>query len=332
MGGKGYEGARLREEVAARRLVGRNPEFRREVEKLPKIARSEASVLVLGETGTGKEIVARTIHHLSPRSSRAFVPVNCGALPLELVESELFGAEKGAYTGAMEARSGLVEEAAGGTLFLDEVDCLPTAAQVKLLRFLQDGEFRHLGSTKTRRVDARVIAATNTDVGKSLAEGHLRSDLFYRLNVLQVRLPRLRDRAEDVLPLARHFLKKHAPRGEEPKRLSTEAESTFLRYSWPGNVRELEHLIQRALVLSDRATEIEPDHLDLTPVPGEVDRAVTMREAKEQVVKRFEKSYLERMLALHRGNISRAARGAQRSRRGFWGLLKKHGIDASRFR
>jgi transcriptional regulator with PAS, ATPase and Fis domain len=325
------ENTRIRESVALGRLIGDSPCFQREIEKLPRIARSEASVLIRGETGTGKEVVARTIHYLSRRRRGPFVPVNCGAIPPTLVESELFGVEKGAYTGALEARLGLVEEGTDGTLFLDEVDCLPVSAQVKLLRFLQEHEVRHLGSTKTRRVDTRVLAATNSDARSKLADGSLRADLFYRLNVLQVRLPPLRDRTDDVLALARHFLRKHTAEDGAERRLSEEAESALLLHGWPGNVRELEHAVQRALVLGGGARRIEAHHLEL----AERDAAYgsgTLTEEREAVVSRFEKRYVERMLALHRGNISRAAKAADRSRRGFFGLIKKHGIDVARFR
>jgi len=325
------ESSLIRQSVALGRLIGTSPCFEREIGKLPRIARSEASVLIRGETGTGKEIVARTIHYLSRREAGPFVPVNCGAIPVELVESELFGVEKGAYTGAAEARRGLVEEGEDGTLFLDEVDCLPPSAQVKLLRFLQEREVRHLGSTKTRRVDTRVVAATNSDTERKLRDGSLRADLYYRLNVLQVQLPPLRDRCDDVLALTRHFLRKHGSADTPQRRLSRRAERALLLHAWPGNVRELEHVVQRALVLCGDSASIELAHLELTLDPA-ADEPGTMSEEKEEVVSRFEKRYVERMLALHRGNISRAARAAERSRRGFFGLIRKHGIDVTRFR
>src|ERR1044071_3031630 len=188
---------KIKEELGMKQLVGESEAFLAEIEKLPLVAKCDASILITGDSGTGKELCARAIHYLSPRASQSFLPVNCGAIPAELIENELFGHVSGAFTGAKTTRQGLIDEANGGTLFLDEVDCLPLIAQVKFLRFLQEREFRPLGVTKTRKADVRVIAATNINCEDAVREGKLRQDLYYRLNVIQLKLPSLRDRRED---------------------------------------------------------------------------------------------------------------------------------------
>lgn len=196
----------LKERLGLKQLIGENPAFLAEIKKIPIIAKCDASVLISGETGTGKELCARAIHYLSPRASKPFIPVNCGAIPVELVENELFGHKRGAFTGASTSQSGLIHEADGGTLFLDEIDCLPLLAQIKLLRFLQEKEYRPLGSTKMQKADVRVIAATNVDLEAVVREGKLRRDLYYRLNIIPLTLISLRERREDIPLLAHHFL------------------------------------------------------------------------------------------------------------------------------
>jgi two-component system response regulator GlrR len=312
-------------------LVGENQKFLKEIEKIPSIAKCEASVLISGETGTGKELCARAIHYLSARSRQAFIPINCGAIPADLVENELFGHESGAYTGAKTSRPGLIQEAQGGTLFLDEIDCLPLIAQVKLLRFLQEKEFRSLGSTKICKANVRIIAATNSDCEEAVLSGKLRRDLFYRLNVIPLNLPSLRERGEDVLLLARHFLVKH---GAELNKQITGFSPNALRklyfYEWPGNVRELEHIIMRAVVLSDNkiisADDITLlDHKD--PWLSE-----SFQEAKHRVVEDFESAYIRSLLLRCSGNISEAARMARKNRRAFWELIRKHHISVKSLR
>jgi len=312
-------------------LIGENEKFLKEIEKIPSIAKCDAGVLISGETGTGKELCARAIHYLSPRTRQPFIPLNCGAIPLDLVENELFGHESGAFTGAKTTRPGLAQEADGGTLFLDEIDCLPLMAQVKLLRFLQEKEFRSLGSTKTSRANVRIIAATNANCEEAVESGRLRRDLYYRLNVIPLTLPSLRERGEDVLLLARHFLVKHATElNKQIAGFSPGAVRKLYFYEWPGNVRELEHVIMRAVVLSDHAIIRGDDitlleHVDPT-------RSESFQEAKDRTVADFERTYISSLLLKSHGNISEAARLARKNRRAFWELIRKHHISVSSLR
>jgi two-component system, NtrC family, response regulator GlrR len=317
----------LKVQMGLAQLVGQSTVFRAAVERIPLVARCDVSLLIAGETGTGKELCAHAIHHLSRRAHRAFIPVNCGAIPAELVENELFGHERGAFTTAIAAQSGLVAEAEGGTLFLDEIDCLPSLAQVKLLRFLQEREYRPLGSAKMQRADVRVIAAANGDLDEAVRVGRLRQDLYYRLNVIPLRLPPLRERREDIPLLARHFLAKYVAEFDKPGlSLADSAVERLRRYDWPGNVRELEHLITRVVVLAPRAV-IEGDDLGL-PHLAETAGAASFRDAKN----RFERGYVEDLLRAHGGNITKAAETAHKNRRAFWELIRKHHIDAMRFK
>ena len=306
-------------------IIGEAPAFVAALQELPKIAKCDASVLLKGETDTGKEIVARAIHYLSPRSAKPFVPVNCGAIPLDLLENEFFGHEAGAFTSANTARRGVVQEAEGGTLFLDEIDCLPAAAQVKLLRFLQDGHFRPLGSERVCQGNVRLIAASNTDFTEALKSGRFRKDLYFRLNVLSVSLPPLRDRASDVLLLARHFLSKHAQKFAAPVRDFAPATRMKLScYDWPGNVRELENVVERAVVLAEQAL-IQPQDIRLQEAVSP-EHDVGFHELKAMAIEQFERNYLRQALAAHDGNITKAAESAHKDRRAFWELLRKHRI------
>ncbi len=327
---------RTREKLALRNLVGRSPGFREVLRRIPLVAQADSTVLVTGETGTGKEVVSRAIHHLSARSSRPFVPVNCGALPFDLVENELFGHERAAFTGADRARTGLIAEAEGGTLLLDEVDSLPPGAQVKLLRFLQDREYRRLGSPRAERADVRVIAATNTDVDGAIAAGRLRRDLFYRLNVLPLRLPALAERRDDVPLLARHFLAVHARTlGRPCPALPAPAAEALAARDWPGNVRELSHLMERAVVMAGEGGVVRTADLwsaGAGASEGPDDGRPSFAEAKRRVVERFERAYLQEVLYAHGGNIARASKAARKNRRAFFELLRKHHIEAERFR
>jgi DNA-binding NtrC family response regulator len=318
----------LKEKLGLRQLVGESPAFVSEVQKFPLVAKSDASVLISGETGTGKELCARAIHYLSPRANKPFVPINCGAIPVELVENELFGHEREAFTGANSSRLGLIHESDGGTLFLDEIDCLPLLAQVKLSRFLQEKEYRPLGSMKLRRADVRVISATNIDLLDAVRQGKLRQDLYYRLNIVPVSLPPLRERKEDILLLSRHFLAKYAARFNKPAvDFSPAALQTLMSYDWPGNVRELEHVVERALVFSEdeiiQAGNILLSNATATP------RDESFQEAKARVVAQFERRYIRELLIAHRGNITKAAQAAHKNRRAFWQLIRKHKIDVA---
>ena len=283
---------KLKEEIGLKQIIGESTVLLEEVKRVPRFARCDATVLISGESGTGKEIFARAIHYLSPRADRPFVPVNCGALPEHLVESEIFGHKRGAFTGATADQAGLIREAEGGTLFLDEIDGLTRQAQVKLLRFLQDGEYRSVGSQQILHADIRVVAAANADLSRLVREGNFREDLFYRLNVLALTLPSLRERRGDILLLAHHILETQAALAKAaPKNLSLGALNRLLGHSWPGNVRELENVLTRAIVLCDRDT-IELSDLNL-PDDDAAEENQSFQTMKSRVIRRFEHDFLE---------------------------------------
>jgi DNA-binding NtrC family response regulator len=305
------EVVRLREEVNRRErldnLIGRSPAMQEVFGLIRRMAGSQASVLVTGDSGTGKELVARAIHAHGPRKARPFVAMNCSAIPETLLESELFGYARGAHSTARSDRQGLFVEADGGTLFLDEIAEMPLALQPKLLRVLQDGEVRPLGTNKVERVDVRVIAATNRDLAAHLREGHLREDLYYRLNVVQIHLPPLRARSEDVLPLAAHFLARSATRaGKSLRGFAESAKKIILAYPFPGNVRELENMVERAVALAE-GDLIGPD--DLPPIMRERRSQDRMATAVAQglTLDQLEREYIERVLDAEGGNKTRAA-------------------------
>ncbi|MBI4986012.1 MAG: sigma 54-interacting transcriptional regulator, partial [Rhodocyclales bacterium] len=243
-------------------MVGNSRGFRAAYELLQQAAHSQITVLLLGETGVGKELFARALHDRSARSQAAFVAINCAAMPLDLVESELFGVEKGAYTGALVARPGRFERADGGTLFLDEIGDLPLPAQAKLLRVLQEGEIERLGDDKARKVNVRLVAATNADLKQLVRDGKFRADLYYRLNAFQIAIPPLRERTEDVALLAKSFLAKYAAtHGKKLRGFSDKAKRALLAYPWPGNIRELQNTVERGVILAPSGARIEVDHL-----------------------------------------------------------------------
>ena len=317
-------------------LIGSNPSFLRELDRIPVIAGCDAGVLVLGETGTGKELCAQAVHYLSARASQPWVAVNCGALPPDLVESELFGHVRGAFTHAHDNRLGLVAQASGGTLFLDEVDSMPPLAQVKLLRFLQDKEFRPVGSSRAQHADVRVIAASNTNLAQLAAGGNFRPDLYYRLNVLTLTLPPLRERTEDLIPLSQHFVQQFAAEFNRPvTALSDAARRRILGYDWPGNIRELQHAIQRGVLLAP-GDEVLGDDLGIGAGEPPPDTTHTdddsFQAAKARAVELFERDYIERLLVRCEGNITHAARAAGKNRRAFFELLRRYAIDAEHFR
>lgn len=306
-------------------MIGHSEAFLCVERLIARIARCDAPVLIEGETGTGKDLAARAIHYGSARRDRPFVPVNCGALPDTLLESEMFGHRRGAFTDAHDDQLGLVALAHSGTLFLDEVDALTPKGQVMLLRFLQDQQYRPIGGRREERADARIIAASNQPLAALIESGRFRLDLFYRLQLMQLTLPPLRQRITDLPILARHFIDLGAARFNVPARpLSADTVAWFQRYEWPGNIRELEHLIYRALLQCD-GPEISvpaPDHLrcpaSATAPEGH------FRSAKERAIAAFEQAYLERLIDRAHGNISVAARLAGTERRHLGRLLKKH--------
>jgi len=320
-------------------LVGKSPAMKNVYQLLEQASALEITVLLNGETGTGKELAARAIHYHSGRKERRFVPVNCGALPSELVESELFGHAKGSFTGAVGAKPGLFEEAEGGTIFLDEIGELPLAVQVKLNRVLQEREVRRVGDNRAEKVDVRVIAATHRDLKAEVAAGRFREDLFYRLNVFPILLPALRDRREDVPLLAAHFLEKHASAlRKELSKFEPDALRALTGYPWPGNVRELENAVERAVaVAKGSAIELR----DLPPdvkgtqegaIPGEVLAKMPYREAVDLARDRVSRDYLTVLLREHEGNVTHAADRAGMERESLHRLLKRFGIRSDDFK
>jgi len=317
-------------------LVGQAPAFEHLRSRLRNLAKAEGPVLISGETGTGKELVAHAIHRMSPRKHNPFVAVNCGSLTDSLFESELFGHERGAFTDAHTRRPGLMTQAAGGTLFLDEVDTLTTRGQVALLRALQDRSFRPLGSTVEHRVDVRFLAATNARLDRLVESGSFRIDAYYRLCVFSVALPPLRERREDILPLALHFLRKYAGESRLALELSPTAVKALLAWDWPGNVRELESAIMRAIPSSNdgriTAADLGLPSLSECADGEEIpDGIQTFKSQKRRILEVFERQYLTRLMAEHCGNVSRAARAAGKERRDLGKLLKRHGLDARQF-
>lgn len=316
----------LRAKLGLRQIIGESPAFQAALKQLPQIARYQACVLLLGETGTGKEVFARAIHYHGTRSAKPFIPVNCGAIPVDLLENEFFGHESGAFTSAGSARRGLLSEADGGTLFLDEVDCLPALAQVKLLRFLQDGQFRPLGGERSCSADVRVIAASNGNLQEAIESGRFRKDLYYRLNVLSLKLPPLRERGQDIPLLARHFLANYAAKFDAPAReFSPEALQKLVCYHWPGNVRELENVIQRAVVLAGQPA-VGPEDIGIGEPAAALENR-NFRSQKARAIAEFEQTFVRRLLAAHSGNITKAAASAGKDRRAFWELMRKHQIS-----
>jgi DNA-binding NtrC family response regulator len=311
-------------------LVGESESFVRAIKNIPPLAQSYATVLICGETGTGKELFARAIHYHSPRRNKPFIPVNCAALPDHLFENELFGHVKGAFTDASSSEKGLIAEAEGGTLILDEVDTLSPAAQAKLLRFLQNGEYRPLGSSRSVTANVRIIAASNTDLFDRVKAKLFREDLYFRLSALSVIIPPLRERIEDIVHLSDHFLTQYAQEHDTERRgISGEAVRKLMAYHWPGNVRELEGLILRALVLT-ASTILQPEDIN---VPYESPRLLhtLLRQAKNNLIQNFELDYLTRLLAAHRGNITHAAKAAGKQRRALQRLLRKYDLKPQSF-
>jgi DNA-binding NtrC family response regulator len=320
-------------------LVGSSPQMKRIFELIEGVAYSSSTILIQGESGTGKELVARAVHHRSPRRSRPFVAINCSALTDTLLESELFGHEKGSFTGATATKRGLFEVSDGGSIFLDEIGEVPQPTQVKLLRVLQEGELKRVGSNEIRRVDVRVITATNLDLTRARQEGVFREDLYYRLNVITINLPSLNNRTGDIPLLALHFLRKYNLRtSKNMEGISTDTIELLERYSWPGNVRELENVIERAVVLG-RGPEIQVVDLPDTlrgPNPARRESGTALadlpyRKAKEIAVGEFERRYVHELLTQTEGNVSQASRQAGMDRSNFRRVMKKYSLDPSQF-
>jgi DNA-binding NtrC family response regulator len=317
--------AQLRERYALSGLIAQSPAMHDILDLVERVAPTDATLLIQGESGTGKEVIAKAVHHASARAARPFVAVNCGAVPETLLESELFGYMRGAFTGAAVNKLGLFEEADGGTLFLDEIAEMPAALQVKLLRALQSGEVRRLGATQAATIDVRVISATNGELAARISQGTFREDLFYRLNVIQIVLPPLRDRREDIPALAEHFLTRSAGKLGRRLRLAPETLERLLRYPWPGNVRELENAIERATILA-RGEIVEPDDLpphvsaglQLGPSPA-LPRQITLADA--------ERVHILQTLERFGRNHSGAAEALGIGRTTLWRKLKEYGID-----
>jgi DNA-binding NtrC family response regulator len=321
----------LKEKVGAKQIIGKDPTFLAEINKIPMVSNCNASVFIFGETGTGKELCGRAIHYLSPRSGKPFIPVNCGAIPTELMENELFGHMKDAFTGATRSYVGLIQSAEGGTLFLDEISCLPLQAQAKLLRFLQDKEYRQLGSTKLRQADVRIIAASNLDPEKMVSEGKLRQDLFYRLNTIPITLPPLRNRRMDIPLLSEYFLDKYASEFKKTvTHFSSAALQKIMAYEWPGNVRELENVVERAVIFCRE--KVVPSEGIVLPHAKNIPCQESLQIQKARVVAQFEKTYIENLLLAYQGNITLAAKAAQKNRRAFWELIRKYQINVPHFK
>jgi DNA-binding NtrC family response regulator len=331
----------LQETLGLESIIGRSPAMARIFELVKKAARSEANILILGESGTGKELIARAIHANSPRAAQAFVPVDCASLPENLLESELFGHEKGAFTGAIRSKPGLIETAHRGTLFLDEIGDLPAALQSKLLRVTQERQIRRVGGTAQIDVDVRVVSATNRNLREAVARGQFREELYYRINVIAIELPPLRDRAGDIPLLAHAFLNRYGQ--SRVVRIADDAMTALEAYPWPGNVRELQNVIERACALADDDTVRRRDLADYV-LEGGVLRAGslaasaapaatpgagagrTLQEAREQWMQSLESAYLRDLLDRHGGNVSAAAKAAGIDRKTFHRLASKHGI------
>ncbi|NPB09819.1 MAG: sigma-54-dependent Fis family transcriptional regulator [Thermodesulfobacteria bacterium] len=321
-------------------IIGDSPVMKKLFELVERVAKSDVTVLIRGESGTGKELIARAIHRLSDRRHRDLITVNCPALPEHILESELFGYVKGAFTGANTDKMGLFQVANGSTIFLDEIGDIPLSIQTKLLRVLQEKEIRPLGSTKTVPVDVRVIASTNQDLEAKITEGAFREDLFYRLNVVTILVPPLRERGEDIILLARYFLQKYSEKyGRKGLEFSPEALEFLLEQPWKGNVRELENLIKRAVLLApgERITPLDlRDHQETSPsaVPELLSSYLEKpyNQAKRELVSFFSRRYLENLLLKTGGNVTQAAKLAGLERQAFQRLMRQYGLRSKDFR
>lgn len=318
-------GAQMEEFAAG--ILTRSPIMQGLLQQVRRVGAGSSTVMIFGETGSGKELLAKAVHKASARSKKPFIAVNCAALPEQLLESELFGHVKGAFTGAMSASEGLFRAADGGTLFLDEVGDMPLPLQVRLLRVLQESMVRPVGSTKDIPVDVRVVTATHRDLDEMLVDGEFREDLYYRLNVIPLHLPALRERREDIGLLAEHFLEKVAEQsGENKLRFAPDALEALMKADWPGNIRQLANVVEQCSVLSN--SKIIPASLVDQALRGSKGSMPTLEEATRD----FERGYLVRLLRMTQGNITNAARIAGRNRTDFYNLLNRHHLEAKQFR
>ncbi|WP_323836926.1 two-component system response regulator GlrR [Photorhabdus africana] len=308
-------------------IVTRSPAMLRLLEQARMVAQSDVSVLINGQSGTGKEVLAQAIHRASPRAKKPFIAINCGALPEQLLESELFGHAKGAFTGAVSSREGLFLAAQGGTLFLDEIGDMPQALQVKLLRVLQERKIRPLGSNRDLDIDVRILSATHRDLPKAMAKNEFREDLYYRLNVVNLKIPALNGRVEDIPLLANHLLRESAKRHKPFVRsFSVDAMKCLMAASWPGNVRQLVNVIEQCVALT--TAPVISEALVTQALEGENTALPTFVEARNQ----FELNYLRKLLQMTKGNVTHAARMAGRNRTEFYKLLARHELDANDFK
>jgi DNA-binding NtrC family response regulator len=329
---------RLRKEVSTRysfsNIIGASEMMQEIYELIEDVSDTDATVLIQGETGTGKELIAKAIHYNSSRKGKPFVGVSCAAIPETLLESELFGFERGAFTGAMKTRIGRFEQAHEGTLFLDEVGDIPPHTQAKLLRVLQEKSFERLGNNKSIRTNMRLISATNKDLLKAAKAGSFREDLYYRLNVVAIHVPPLRDRLEDLPLLAAHFVKICSQRFEKPiENIEPEAVQMLAEFQWPGNIRQLENVIERAAIMEKSETITKATLLRCMPQSDETRfqyflyDQVSFQKAKQDLLNRFEREYIKRLLERHNGKIIEAAREAEMDYKNFCDKMKRHGLS-----
>lgn len=316
--------------------VGKSTAMKDIICKIETISSCDVNVLVYGESGTGKELAARAIHYKSCRAGKPFVPLNCGAIPENLFENELFGHVKGAFTDAHNSQKGLVKEAEGGTLFLDEIGAISPYNQVKLLRLIQDNEYKPLGDPRIRKSDIKIIAATNDDLWESMKSGKFREDLFYRINVVFITIPPLRERIEDIPVLTKFFAKKYSREFKKPfKEFSERAMKALISFHWPGNIRELENKIQQAIVLAKNPVITIKDlqlnrYREKNNNPNE--ELGNFSQARKKIVGTFEKTYLEKLLSKFEGDMVRAAACAGKSRTALWNMLSRYNLHPKEFR
>jgi DNA-binding NtrC family response regulator len=324
----------LRREYALSQIIGRSKVIQELRAKIENVASCDANVLLCGETGTGKELAARAIHYLGVRSGEPFIPVSCAAIPDSLMENELWGHAKGAFTDARYVHKGLVREAEGGTLFLDEIGAITPYTQTKLLRFLQDNEYRPLGEVRIRRADVRIIAATNKNLMELVEIGTFRDDLYYRLNIITLTIAPLRQRQDDIPLLVKHFVEKYSLEYDKPVLEFTDSAFQYLlSHPWPGNVRELENKIQQCVVLSKtRVVDVEDLSLSGSSPPEQIHEFEYFQTAKAKTISVFEKSYLIQLLTEFKGDVVRAARIAGKSRTALWNLISKYDLSPKEFR